>query len=47
MAVAGPGKIAGLLDSVAAGTLRVPVARIYPLAAAIQAVADLGRHKQR
>lgn len=45
MAVADPGKVAGLLDSVAAGTLRVPVARTYPLDQAVQAVADFGGHK--
>ena len=45
MAVAEPAKFASLLASVAGGTLRVPVARTYPLAQAAQAVADFGGHK--
>ncbi len=45
MAVAEPEKFAGLLASVAAGTLRVPVARTYPLDQAAQALADFSGHK--
>ena len=45
MAVAEPEKFATLLASVAAGTLRVPVARTYPLDEAAEALADFGRHK--
>jgi hypothetical protein len=35
----------GLLASVAAGTLRAPVARTYPLDRATQALADFSAHK--
>ena len=45
MAVAEPGKFAALLASVTAGTLRVPVARSYPLDQATQALADFSGHK--
>jgi NADPH:quinone reductase len=45
MASAEPGKFAALLASVAARTLRVPVARTYPLDQAAQALADFGGHK--
>jgi NADPH:quinone reductase-like Zn-dependent oxidoreductase len=45
MAVAEPEKFAALLASVAAGTLRVPVARTYPLDQATQALADFSGHK--
>ena len=45
MAVAEPEKFAALLASVAAGTLRVPVARTYPLDEAAEALADFSRHK--
>jgi NADPH:quinone reductase len=44
-AVAEPGKFAALLASVAAGTLRVPVARTYPLDQATRALADFGGNK--
>lgn len=45
MAVAEPEKFAALLAGVAAGTLRVPVARSYPLDQATQALADFSGHK--
>ena len=45
MAVADPEKFAALLASVAAGTLRVPVARTYPLDQATRALADFSGHK--
>ena len=45
MAVAEPEKFAALLAAVAAGTLRVPVARSYPLGQATQALADFSGHK--
>ena len=45
MAVAEPEKFAALLAGVAAGTLRVPVARTYPLDQATQALADFSGHK--
>ena len=45
MPVAEPEKFAALLASVAAGTLRVPVARTYPLDQATRAPADFSRHK--
>ena len=45
MAVAEPEKFAALLASVAAGTLRVPVARTYPLDEAAGALADFSAHK--
>ncbi len=45
MAVAEPKKFAALLASVAAGTLRVPVARTYPLDRATRALADFSGHK--
>ena len=45
MAVAEPEKFAALLASVAAGTLRVPVARTYPLDQATRALADFSGHK--
>jgi len=45
MAVAEPEKLAALLASVAAGTLRVPVARTSPLDQATQALADFSGHK--
>ncbi len=45
MAMAEPEKFAALLAGVAAGTLKVPVARSYPLDQATQALADFGGHK--
>ena len=45
MAVGEPGKFASLLAGVAAGTLKVPVTRTYPLDEAAEAVADFGGHK--
>jgi len=40
-----PRKVAALLDAVADGTLRVPVARTYPMASAPAAIADLAGPK--
>jgi len=45
MATATVAKLRTLLDAVDAGTLRVPVARVYPFDQSAQAIADFAGHK--
>jgi NADPH:quinone reductase-like Zn-dependent oxidoreductase len=46
LATAPADKVASLLDSVAAGTLTVPITRTYAFDQAEQAVADFSSHKR-
>ena len=45
MATATEPKLRSLLDAVAAGSLRVPVAQVYPFGQAAQAIAYFSGHK--